>query len=261
MGVNQPKSTARQRARASTAWIVGGVCVSLLLTLAAFAWATERSLAAAEANEPFRALSRSPAAQVSFGTELAPEIRAAVAREGDAQRGRDVYASCAVCHLDDGGGRPDGTFPQLAGQHTSVIIKQLVDIREGRRSNPLMLEFARRLSGSQEVADVARYVSGLDRPLHNGVGPGTGLEVGVALYARDCASCHGAHGEGDASRFIPALAGQHYAYMLRQIRNIGAGRRGNAHPDMMALAAGYSDAELMALVDYASRIRGGGAGE
>jgi len=187
--------------------------------------------------------------------DLSPSLRAALEREGDAGRGQDAYTPCAVCHMSGGGGHSDGTFPQLAGQHASVIIKQLIDIREGRRANPLMLPFANRLSGSQEVADVALYVSLLPDSEENGKGTGQDLILGAELYGRDCASCHGARGEGDAARLIPVLAGQHYGYMLRQIRNIGAGRRGNAHPVMVSLAAGYSDAELMALVDYASRIR------
>lgn len=182
-------------------------------------------------------------------------LRNALEREGDAERGRESYTSCAVCHRDDGAGHSDGTFPQLAGQHSSIIVKQLIDIREGRRANPLMLPFANRLSGAQEIADVARYVSLLPRSNQNGKGTGEDLALGADLYERDCASCHGIEGEGDATRFIPALVGQHYGYMLRQIRDIGAGRRGNAHPEMVFLVAGYSDAELMALVDYASRIR------
>jgi cytochrome c553 len=157
--------------------------------------------------------------------------------------------------MKDGAGRPDGTFPQLAGQHSSVIIKQLIDIREGRRANPLMLPYANRLSGSQEIADVALYVNLLPVSTRNGKGTGEDLPLGAELYRRDCAACHGVQGEGDAARFIPALASQHYGYMLRQIRDIGAGRRGNAHPDMVSLLGGYSDAEFMALVDYASRIR------
>ena len=36
----------------------------------------------------------------------------------------------------------DGTFPQLAGQHTTVLIKQMADIRAGERDNPTMYPFA-----------------------------------------------------------------------------------------------------------------------
>jgi cytochrome c553 len=159
-----------------------------------------------------------------------------------------------VCHKPDGTGRPDGTFPSISGQHASVIIKQLVDIREERRENHLMLAYARRLVGPQEIADIARYASELPPPEKNGQGDGQDLARAAELFRSDCAACHGDQAQGDASRFVPRLAGQHYRYLLRQIRDIGAGRRGNAHPEIVALTARYRDAELRALVDYVSRI-------
>ncbi len=227
----------------------------LLVALCAWAWGAGFALADSSAPESRRSAPTPMREALSSRNDLSPSLAAALSHEGNAKRGKDAYASCAVCHLDGGGGLADGTFPQLAGQHSSVIIKQLIDIREGRRANPLMLPFAKRLGGSQQVADVALYVSLLPESANNGRGTGQNLPLGAELYDRDCASCHGTKGEGDAAIFIPALAGQHYGYMLRQIRDIGAGRRGNAHPVMVSLAAGYSDAELMALVDYVSRIR------
>lgn len=185
---------------------------------------------------------------------LEPELRAAFALEADAVQGRNTYEACAVCHGPDAGGRPDGTFPRLAGQHARVIIKQIVDMRTRRRENPIMHPYVQRLIDPQEIADVSGFVSELPPPAKIGNGPGTDLVLGERLYNRDCQACHGARAEGDASRFIPSLAGQHYGYLLRQIREIGAGRRGNAHPEMEMLAARYRDAELKALVDYASRL-------
>jgi cytochrome c553 len=185
---------------------------------------------------------------------LEPELRSALALAANIERGRKAYETCAVCHGPDGEGRPDGTFPRLAGQHRRVIIKQIVDIRTRRRENPIMHPYAQRLMDPQEIADVSGFVSALPPPAEIGTGPGTDLDLGERLYARDCQSCHGARAEGDASRFIPSLAGQHYVYLLRQIRAIGAGRRGNVHPALKALVARYRDAELKALVDYASRV-------
>jgi cytochrome c553 len=139
---------------------------------------------------------------------------------GDVERGEEAYEVCGACHLPSGAGRPDGTFPQLAGQHTTVLIKQIADIREGRRDNPIMYPFAKTLVDPQELADVAAYVETLPIPRDNGKGPGTNLEEGEQLYQRDCVKCHQAHGEGDAAQFYPVLAGQHYKYLLRQIRDI-----------------------------------------
>jgi cytochrome c553 len=227
----------------------------LLIVLCAWVWGPGLPVADVSAENSPSPLAAPMRTALSSPDDVSLSLRAALEHEGDVGRGREAYVSCAVCHMNDGSGHTDGTFPQLAGQHSSVIIKQLIDIREGRRMNPLMLPFANRLSGSQEIANVALYVSLLPRSKQNGQGMGEDLSLGAELYARDCSVCHGTRGEGDATRFIPALVGQHYGYMLRQIRDIGAGRRGNAHPDMVSLAAGYSDAELRALVDYASRIR------
>jgi cytochrome c553 len=182
------------------------------------------------------------------------ELAAALALPGDPARGRRAYAPCASCHLPSGAGRPDGTFPQLAGQHRSVLVKQLVDIRAGRRANPVMEPYARALLDAQEIADVAAYVATLPLPGDQGLGEGRDLARGRELYGRDCARCHGASGEGDATRAVPALRGQHYAYLLRQVRSISSGLRGNAHPEMAGVVATYSDAELRAVVDYAARL-------
>jgi cytochrome c553 len=186
--------------------------------------------------------------------EMMGEKVEALDKVGDVGNGADAYEVCSACHLPSGAGRPDGTFPQLAGQHRTVLIKQIADIREGRRDNPIMYPFAKTLVDPQELADVAAYIQTLPIPHDNGRGPGTDLERGKTLYARDCVKCHGAHGEGSLENFYPVLAGQHYKYMLRQITDIRDGRRRNANPDMVKLVKGYSDAELDAVVDYMSRL-------
>jgi len=173
---------------------------------------------------------------------------------GDRERGEEAYEVCGACHLPNGSGRPDGTFPQLAGQHATVLIKQIADIRGGRRDNPIMYPFAVTLVDPQELADVAAYLQALPIPPGNGRGPGSDLATGEKLYQRDCVQCHGDQGQGDAAKFYPVLAGQHYEYLLRQIRDIAALRRRNANPDMVKVVKAYKDEELQAVVDYMSRL-------
>jgi cytochrome c553 len=186
--------------------------------------------------------------------EMQGEKVEALGLKGDPERGEEAYEVCGACHLPSGSGRPDGTFPQLAGQHSTVLIKQIADIRAGRRDNPIMYPFAVTLVDPQELADVAAYLQTLPIPPGNGKGPGTDLEKGKGLYARDCVQCHGDQGQGNEAKFYPVLAGQHYEYMLRQIRDIAALRRRNANPDMVKIVKGYQDAELQAVVDYMSRL-------
>ena len=70
------------------------------------------------------------------------ERNLALELEGNAEDGLEVYEVCSACHLPEGWGTKDGTFPQIAGQHKNVIIKQMADIREGNRDNPTMYPFA-----------------------------------------------------------------------------------------------------------------------
>lgn len=186
--------------------------------------------------------------------EMEGEKVEALELKGDAERGEEAYEVCGACHLPSGSGRPDGTFPQLAGQHATVLIKQIADIRAGRRDNPIMYPFAVTLVDPQELADVAAYLQTLPIPPGHGQGPGTNLAKGKELYDRDCVQCHGPQGEGNEAKFYPVLAGQHYEYMLRQIRDIAALRRRNANPDMVKIVKAYKDEELQAVVDYMSRL-------
>ncbi len=175
----------------------------------------------------------------------------------DMTHGRDVYEVCSACHLPEGWGRADGTFPELAGQHRTVLIKQLTDIREGHRDNPTMYPFAlpSEIGGEQSVADVTEYISKLPMNPENGVGPGTNLALGEKLFKDNCVRCHGENGEGNAEKYYPRIQGQHYAYLLRQYQWIKEGRRRNANPDMIEQIKNFSDQDTVAVLDYVSRLK------
>jgi len=180
--------------------------------------------------------------------------------EGNAEDGLDVFEVCSACHLPEGWGSKDGTFPQLAGQLKNVIIKQLADIREGNRDNPTMYPFAlpESIGDAQALADVAVYMERLLMNPDNGKGDwieGTPeFDTGKQLYADNCVKCHGDNGEGHFEDFYPRLQGQHYLYMLRQFEWIRDGKRRNANPDMIEQIKNFSDKDMQMVINYVSRI-------
>lgn len=175
--------------------------------------------------------------------------------KGDVPRGEEAFEICQGCHKSGATGSVTGTYPRLAGQHATVLIEQIDDIRSGRRANPKMKAFTHeQVITPQDVADIAAYLQALPIPPNIGKGPGTALVRGKELYDRDCATCHGDKGEGNGSKFYPLVAGQHYKYLLREARFIRDGERGNANPNMVKVIKGYSDADIEAVADYVSEM-------
>jgi cytochrome c553 len=186
-----------------------------------------------------------------------PEAEKALEVTPDPANGAEVYQICSVCHQPEGWGSLDGVYPQIAGQHPEVIIKQLADFRSRNRDNPIMYPFAvpGALGGVQEIADVAAYIGAMPMNPRNGVGPGSDLEYGKQLYETNCAGCHGEQGEGDAKELVPLIQGQHFLYMVRQFEWIRSGKRRNANPKMVEQIMGFGPREVSAVIDYVSRLR------
>jgi cytochrome c553 len=185
------------------------------------------------------------------------EVIAALKVQADPAKGKVAFEVCRGCHKADASGKADADYPQLAGQHATVLIKQMADVRAGRRDSAKMHPFvAKDVISTEELAHIAAYLNGLPVPTTNGKGVGNNLERGKALYDKDCASCHGASGEGDAGRFYPMVASQHYAYLYRENKAIQKKEKGrrNANPDMVKVIKGYSDADIAAVSDYMSRL-------
>jgi cytochrome c553 len=187
----------------------------------------------------------------------------ALKKKGSVKNGEEAYEVCGACHLPSGAGRPDGTFPQLAGQHTTVLIKQMADIRAGLRDNPTMYPFAISLTDPQELADAAAYIESLCIPADHGKYEGKDAAIQIAsgkdLYEKQCLECHGKNGEGNKEKFYPVIAGQHYKYLLRQMTEIRDGHRRNANPDMVKVIKPYTNEQLVAISAYQSSLKMPGA--
>ncbi len=189
--------------------------------------------------------------------EAKEEVEVALHLAPNIENGKEVFKTCAVCHLPEGWGTPEGCYPQIAGQLSSVIIKQLADIRARNRDNPTMRPFTspQLLGGVQEIADVAAYISSLPMNPYNTVGPGDDLEYGKRLFQEECVDCHGENGEGDIKKHIPRIQGQHFPYLIRQFELIRGGNRRNADKEMVKQIERFTRRDEWAVMDYVSRLR------
>ncbi len=171
--------------------------------------------------------------------------------------GRRIYETCALCHTPLAWGDEGGRYPRLAGQHTSNLIKQLVDIRAGNRDNPTMYPFTQApvINGPQDIADVSAYIAQLLMPPHNGVGTGHHLELGGQIYRSRCAICHGSDGEGNEEDGYPAVYSQHYRYLERQLHWFKIGKRRNGNKHMYEAIVDLSGRDIDAVADHMSRLR------
>lgn len=223
---------------------------AMLAAALAFAWHGVRADAADEARSPQGYGSK----DYIWGKMLSE--RAEVLRlNSDPVRGKEAFRACRGCHRADGAGVLDGTYPRLSGQHASVIIKQVTEVRAGLRINPKMEPFANDHAVSvQEIADIAVYLEQVESTRENGKGPDDMSARGQRLYENGgCVKCHGHHGEGNGAEIFPVVAAQHYGYLLREMKHIQSGTRGNSHPDMVKAIAKFSQADLEAVADYLSR--------
>lgn len=183
------------------------------------------------------------------------EYQAALRAMPDSEHGAVLFGQCASCHGAEGQGQPDGSVPRIAGQHFNVLVKQLVDFRYGKRWDFRMEQRANNHLGAfQDIADVASYLSQAPRKRNGFAGASGNGAQGATLYEVNCASCHGAQGEGDADATVPMLAGQHPAYLLRQMYDSVDGRR----PSLAKLHAQrikpLDFAQLHEIADFLSQV-------
>lgn len=196
-----------------------------------------------------------------FAAALAPALAAEAnaPAKPDLTKGQATATQvCAACHAADGN-RGSPAYPILQGQHPEYLAKQLHEFKEGKRKNPIMQGFAAQLSDEDMRNVAAFYASKQAKP-----GFATNKEtvqLGESIYRGGilakgvpaCASCHSPTGSGIPAQY-PRIGGQHGTYTESQLVAFRSGARGN-NPQMMAIAAKMSDAEIKAVSDYIAGLR------
>lgn len=186
-------------------------------------------------------------------------VRLSLQLEPDLPRGAALYGQhCVGCHRKNASGNPGRSIPALAGQREAYLIKQLADFAERERNAEQMHAVISQaaLNEPQVWADVAAYVAQLPAVRRPERGNGRRIKQGAAIFAEQCAECHAADARGDADGFVPALRGQHYSYLVGQLRGLAASHRSNVDPEFMGFIEQLQAAQIAAVADYLARLRG-----
>ena len=141
---------------------------------------------------------------------------------------------CSSCH-GPGGHSISSTFPRLAGQQKDYLIAQLTAFRDHKRADPhaqtYMWGMAARLSNPMIVALAAYYAA--QPPVPGTPDNSPEAQAGRKIYTEGipaenvpaCITLPRQKGEGNSA--FPRLAGQHSAYIERQLEAFASNARAN----------------------------------
>ena len=183
------------------------------------------------------------------------------ARASEPASGDDAAATqiagqvCSNCH-GPAGVSVSPLFPRLAGQQEQYLAAQIRAFKAKTRSDPEAHNYMWGMATlvSEPMIDaLARYYAS-QKPGPGISGNPARIETGKHLFEQGipergvvaCASCHGAGAEGSA--IFPRLAGQHAAYLVRQLEVIQKQLRSS--PIMHGIIKDLKPDEMKAVAEY-----------
>jgi cytochrome c553 len=174
-------------------------------------------------------------------------------------RGATLALNCTMCHGAQG--MSTSNAPNLAGQYSEVVIKQLQDYKAGKRNNAVMEQLASSLS-DRDIQDLAAYYAYLPKAR---TAPTTYDEKLPALVRvgdpmRNIAPCISCHGGVDQKIGTPWLEGMPAEYLALQLNAFKSGaRRNDSQAQMRSMVRLMTDNEIQEVSAFYARKASAGA--
>ncbi len=173
----------------------------------------------------------------------ADELRPLYANAMDVEEGKRLaQTTCSTCH-GASGISPTAGVPNLAGQRSAYLYRELRAYLSGARNNDTMNGAVKFLS-TDALIDVAAYYASLDPAQPAAASDAKGEADPVQAGKVAAAGCAGCHGEIGISKTagIPSLVGQEPKYLVAAMEAYKGGQRKNGI--MKDMIAPVADANL-----------------
>lgn len=162
---------------------------------------------------------------------------------------------CSSCH-GPGGNSISPTFPKLGGQQQMYLAAQIRAFKAKSRSDPEAHDYMWGMAATvdESIVDaLASYYASQPAP-HGKPGNPQLVAQGEKLYENGdsarkitpCAGCHGVKAEGQT--IFPRLAGQHSAYLVRQLQVIQKELRKS--PVMHGIITELTPSDMQAVAEF-----------
>jgi len=175
--------------------------------------------------------------------------------DGNAAAGKGRFGLCESCHGVQAQGNEGLGAPAIAGLTASYVTRQLENFRAGRRGDATddvrgqqMRSMAQTLESPEAIADVVAYLETL-APTEPAPTIQGDAAHGKTLFS-SCIACHGDRAQGSEGLRAPPLRYSNDWYLVRQLEDFAAGRRGADPADNFG---GQMRAMTFSLTDDASR--------
>lgn len=168
----------------------------------------------------------------------------------------NTASTCVACH-GPLGSSPNPLWPNIAGQHSSYLQKQLLDIKAAKtRIVPVMTAIVASLN-PKDLEDLVLYYSG--QTLTKGKVPKKYLKRGEQIYRGGdfekgitaCIACHSPSGKGNGQAGFPVLSGQNAQYTVQQLQSFkNHTRKNDMNSIMQDISKRMDDSDMEAVAYY-----------
>ena len=155
-----------------------------------------------------------------------------------------LTSTCTACHGEKGNSI-NTDWPNLAGQKSTYLAKQLEDFRSGVRKNDLMVGIAKNITDEQ-IQQLSEYFSTQKRVESTA----TNINAEGQNVRAHCISCHGVKGITVNLQW-PNLSGQQKGYLQNQLLAFKSDQR--TSPLMQVIAKELTDTQIEAVAEYYSQ--------